>query len=81
MVIIFRENQTSHTFFIVLLEMFQNLNVTRDLLSTSILTRAILDEMSDVLVPSRGPRHRKAPTLLRVTVRLLFTEIRNLSQS
>lgn len=60
--------------------MFQNLNVTRDLLSTSILTRAILDEMSDVLVPSRGPRYRKASTLLRVTVRLLFTEIRNLSQ-
>lgn len=60
--------------------MFQNLNVTRDLLSTSILTRAILDEMSDVLVPSRGPRYRKTSTLLRVTVRLLFTEIRNLSQ-
>lgn len=60
--------------------MFQNLNVTRDLLSTSILTRAMLDEMSDVFVPSRSPRYRKAPTFLRVTVRLLFTEIRNLSQ-
>lgn len=68
----FRGNQTSHTFFIVLLEVFQDLNVTRDLLSTSIFTRAILDEMSDVLVPSRGPRYRKAPTLSRVTVRLLF---------
>lgn len=72
MTIIFRGNQTSPTFFVVLLEVFQDLNVTRDLLSASILTRAILDEMSDVLVPSRGPRYRIAPTLSRVTVRLLF---------